>query len=290
MITEPGIYEMTSEQYHADPCQTPSLSAGMINDILLAPAKCWQNSRRLNPEYEDDKEGAERFTIGSVAHVLYLEPEKFDAKVIVIDAPDWRSKAAKETRDDARASGMTAILAHHMEKVQAARRAFQGNHFTNAAFQHGKTEQSMFWLHPTYKFWCRARPDFIANAGTHLNDFKATANANPEEFGRHAYGLGYHRRAAWYLEGFEAVTGKQPDHYWFCNQEVKAPYLSSIVELDMSALEAGRVENDRAAKLFIRCLERNDWYGYRHKDQPDKDLAFQVGLPAYAYMQIDGRD
>lgn len=288
MITEPCIITMESDAYHADPTPTPSLSAGMINDILLAPAKCRENSRRLNPAYvEEDDAG--RFTIGSVSHVIFLEPHEFNAKVVVVDAADWRSKLAREAREDAKAHGMTAILTHQMARVHAAREAFLANRFVAGAFADGRTEQSMFWLHPTLKIWCRARPDFIHNGGLHLNDYKATANANPEEFGRHAWNMGYHRRAAWYLEGYECVTGKRPEHYWFVNQEVKAPYLTSVVELDMSALEAGRIENEHAARIFTRCLERNDWYGYRHKNATDRDLAFQVGLPNYAYTQIDGR-
>ena len=101
--------------------------------------------------------------------------------------------------------------------------------------------------------------------------------------------MNYHRRAAWYLEGYRILFGERLSHYWFINQEIKPPYLPSVVELDMSALEAGHVENERAAKIFNACLTHGDWYGYRHKNEPSRDLAFQVGLPTYAYLQIDGR-
>lgn len=289
MITEPGMYDIPAEEYHADPCAQPSLSAGMINQLLLAPKKCWHASSRLNPNWEEPA-GVEKFTIGTVTHIIHLEPHEFERKVIVVDAADWRGKAAKEIRTDAKKNGMTAILAHQMEAVKEARAAFMENKFTRDAWKNGKTEQSLFWLHPTLNIWCRARPDFIHDSRSHLNDHKATADANPEKFGKHAYDLGYHRRAAWYLEGAEQVFGKRPDHYWFVNQEVKAPYLTSVVELDESALEAGWQENERAAKLFVKCLERNEWPGYRHRDQPDRDLAFKVGMPPWAYIQIDQRD
>ena len=61
-IDTPGVYEMDAETYHKDPCISPSLSSGMINDILEAPAKCFTNSRRLNPDWEEPP-GAERFSI-----------------------------------------------------------------------------------------------------------------------------------------------------------------------------------------------------------------------------------
>jgi hypothetical protein len=286
-ITEPGVYAIPAADYHRDPCPEPSLSAGMINDLLVAPALCFANSSRLNPEWEEEED--DKFTLGSVRHILFLEPELFAEKVAVCEFDNWRKKAAKEAKAEAKEQGRTPILAKHMEKVEAARAAFLAHPFTSRAFEGGRFEQSMFWRHPVYGFWCRARPDFTADSGTHLNDYKATASADPERFGKHAYDMGYHRRAAWYLDGYEILTGKRPDHYWFCNQEVKAPYLTSVVELDMQALEAGRVENDKAARLFAGCLQSGDWFGYRHPQDLTRDLAFTVGLPTYALMQIDGR-
>lgn len=288
MITQPGIYNLPAEEYHADPCPTPSLSAGMINDLLEAPAKCFQNSRRLNPDWQEDDK-PEKFTIGTVSHVMFLEPELFADKVVVLPFDDWRKKEAKEARETARKGGMVAILAKHMDQVAAARAAFLAHGFVREAFSNGQSERSFFWRHPLCGFWCRARPDFVADAGTHLNDYKTTTNANPEKFGRHAFSLGYHRRAAWYLEGAGIVLGKRPDHYWFVNQETKAPYLTSVIELDWTSLQAAQDENDHAAAIFARCLERGEWYGYRDQDHLDTDRAFQVGIPPWAYAQIDER-
>jgi hypothetical protein len=289
IIDQPGVYDLSEEVYHRDPAITPSLSAGMIDLMLQAPKKCWYASSRLNPDRQAPEDEA-KFSIGKVTHIIHLEPAKLKEKVLVVDAADWRTKDARAARADAQKNGMTAILEHQMEAIHEARAAFQANEFVANAFKNGQTEQSLFWLHPTLRIWMRARPDFISNAHTHMNDHKATADANPENFGRHAFQMNYHRRAAHYLDGYEAVFGKRPDHYWFVNQETKPPYLTSIVELDESALEAGRIENERAARMFVRCLERNDWPGYRHRDQPDRDLAFKTGLPNWAYIQVDFRD
>lgn len=288
MINEAGIYDIASDTYHADPCPTPSLSAGMINDLLEAPAKCFENSRRLNPDYEE-VDTADKFTIGTVSHVIFLEPHLFDERVVIADFDDWRKNDAKALRKAAKEEGKTAILVKHMDQVRAARRAFMANKFVQGAFDDGQFEQSMFWRHPVYGFWCRARPDFFANSITHVNDYKATANANPDNFGRHAYNMGYHRRAAWYMEGMEAIFGRRPDHYWFVSQEIKSPYLTAVCELDWQALEAGQDENNHAAAIFAECMKSGDWPGYRDREHPTVDRAFRKGLPTYAYMQIDER-
>lgn len=288
LITEPGIYNIDADTYHSDPTPTPSLSAGMINDLMVAPAKCKENSRRLNPDWEEP-EGVEKFTIGLVAHVMFLEPHLFAEKVTICPYDDWRKNEAKDMKAAAKAAGKTPILSKHMDKVRAARSVFMSHGFTKAAFTGGKFEQSIFWKHPRHGFWCRARPDFIADSLAHLCDYKATANADPAQFGRHAYNMGYYRRAAWYLDGTEAVFGKKPDHYWFCNQETKKPYLPAVVELDWGALEDGRAENEHAANIFARCLAKNDWYGYRHFNALDRDRAFIVSLPPWSMMEIDRR-
>ncbi|MCB8880079.1 PD-(D/E)XK nuclease-like domain-containing protein [Acidisoma cellulosilytica] len=288
-ISIPGVYEMDAETYHADPCETPSLSAGMINEIIKAPKLCWHNSPRLNPDWEEP-DGQEKFSIGTVAHVIFLEPDLFSQKVAVLEYDDYRKNEAKMSRDNALAIGKTPILAKHMDKIEAARDAFMANEFTRQAFSNGRTEMAMFWKHPLWGFWCRARPDFIADSGRHLNDYKATSSADPEKFGKHAFDMGYHRRAAWYLEGATILLGKKPEHYWFANQEPKAPYLTSIVELDEQALDAGQYENTLAGEIFEQCLRTGDWYGYRHNTDRTRDLAFRVGLPTWAHIQIETRN
>ena len=93
MITSPGCYDLPEEEYHRDPCPTPSLSAGMIDQMLIAPKKCWYASSRLNPNWEAPDDDA-KFSIGIVTHIIHLEPELFDKKVLVVDAADWRTKDA----------------------------------------------------------------------------------------------------------------------------------------------------------------------------------------------------
>jgi len=292
VISEPGVYDLPSDLYHSDPCDTPSLSAGMINELLKAPAKCMLNSKRLNPNWEEP-EKQEKFSIGSVAHIIFLEPHLFEEKVCVVRAytkdgkpsDTWATQDAKDQAAAARRLGQTPILAKDMETVLAARAAFQANSFIRTAFDGGTFEQSMFWRHPRYGFWCRARPDFIKDGWRHLNDYKATANADPEEFGRHAFNMGYHRRAAWYLEGAEEITGARPDHYWFVNQETKAPYLPAVVELDEESINIGREENEKAAEIFSKCLASGEWYGYRDPQTRDRDTAFRRRLPNWAFMR-----
>lgn len=298
MITEPGIYDLPHDIYHQDPTPEPSLSAGMIGALLSAPAKCREESPRLNPEYERSDAEESKFSIGSVSHIMALEPHLFEQRVCVVRAftkdgkpsDSWATQDAKDQRAAAVRAGKVPILAKNMDKVLRARDALAANAFVRRAFEGGQFEKSMFWKHPQYGFWCRARPDFIADSLAHLCDYKATGNADPADFGAHAARMGYHRRAAWYLEGMAILGGTRPDHYWFINQETKSPFLPSVVELDMNSIEAGQFENDRAAHIFAHCLESGEWYGYRNQADITTDTAFRVSLPPWAHMRADERN
>ena len=284
MITDPIICDMDADEYHRDPTDTPSLSAGMIDDLLVAPALCFYRSRRLNPDWTEP-EGQERFSIGTVSHIMHLEPDRFESAVVVVDAADWRTKAAQEARKATVADGRTPILTHQMDRILAARAALLRHPIAASAFTGGRSEQSMFWRHPEHGFWCRARPDYMDDGGSYLADYKATANADPRRFDKHAADMGYHRRAAWYLDGARILIGTEPDHYWFVNQETSAPHLVSVCELDSEALEVGRIENAKACARFAKCLDTGEWWGYRHADNETQDLSFTVGLPSWKVYQ-----
>lgn len=112
MVNSPGVYKITSEEYHADLCPIPSLSRSTIKDLLFrSPAHAWFNHPRLNPDYKEQTE--EKFDKGTAAHSLLLEGSD---NIEVIDADDWRSKAAKDLREVARKEGKTPLLTHQYKE------------------------------------------------------------------------------------------------------------------------------------------------------------------------------
>jgi hypothetical protein len=101
--------------------------------------------------------------------------------------------------------------------------------------------------------------------------------------------LGYHARAAWYLDGAETVLGRAPEEYWFVIVEKEPPYLVSVITLDEQALHWGRLANRKACELFHRSAAANDWPGYRQPGQ-NRDRAFRIGLPPWAIYQLQDRE
>jgi hypothetical protein len=111
-IDKPGIYQISNEDYHADPCIVPSLSRGIIMDLLFkSPAHAYANHPRFTPQEPDNDT---KYSIGSVAHPLFLEGIN---NCVVIDADDWRKKETKEQRDLAYKEGKTPLLKNQYEEV-----------------------------------------------------------------------------------------------------------------------------------------------------------------------------
>jgi hypothetical protein len=111
----PGIYTMPESQYHADPCLRPSLSNSIIKVLTTkSPRHAWFAHPRLNPQHQRN-ESAE-FDVGRAGHAWLLEGRDI---CVVVDANDWRTKAAQAARDDAAQVGKVALLTRQYESLSA---------------------------------------------------------------------------------------------------------------------------------------------------------------------------
>lgn len=278
LIDKPGIYDLTIDEYVADPCAMPSISSHGLRMILNeCPAKYWWNSP-LNPQMPDVDKDAWR--IGRAAHVLLLEPELFRAQIHVMDeGVNFTTKAARAERDEAIEAGKTVIKHEQYEIIEAMRDALAAHPFAGAAFRNGKPEQSLVWQDNETGVWLRCRPDFLPNAIRHIPDYKTAASSKPEDFRKQAWNLGYHMQAALYLDGIEAVTGAEAKSFFFVVQEKQPPYVVTCIALDPISIEWGRVMNRKAIHIFADCLKSGRWPGYA-------DEVVEVELPHWAEAEL----
>lgn len=255
-ITQPGIYDLTNEQYHADPCDPMSLSASGAKQLIQdCPARFIYDRTHPRPVNRN-------FDIGTAAHLMALEPEKFDGAIRIVEEADWRKAAAREAAEQARADGLIPFLRKEVTALQEAREALWKEPLVRMALTGGEAEKSLFWQDEGTGMWCRIRPDYIPRGGKRLFDYKTAASAAPADFGKTIYRNGYHQQAAWYLDGYEAVTGSRPEEFWFIVQEKAAPYLVAFYRMDPLSIEMGRALNRKALGIFQWCLEHDEWPGY----------------------------
>lgn len=260
-----GIYTLTSDIYHADPAESPSLSCGITKIILKqSPRHAWLNHPKLNPNYVDDS--AAKFDLGTAAHSAFLEGIDI---VEVLDFPDWRTKAAKEAREAAREAGRIPMLVNQAEAVQgmqrAAREAFAScPYLSGRKFESGEPEQSVIWREGHEKTWCRVRPDWLSIDRDLIIDYKTTDIQNPDAWMRAIPANGYDVQADLYKRGVKAVTGKDPD-FVFLVQETSAPYMCYFVGMTPEYLEIGRHKVNKALRIWTQCLASGNWPGYPNR-------------------------
>lgn len=260
-IDQPGLYELPAAAYHADPCPLPSLSSSIARRLLaMSPRHAWWAHPRLNPQYEPEQ--AERFDLGTVAHAYLLEGK---TAFTIVDAPDWRSKAAQAARAAAQLEGKTAVLAERWADVLSMAKALrrqlerfedQPRPFAPA----GKAEQTLIWREDDV--WCRARLDWLHDDHRTIDDLKTGAvSANPDDWPRTMWNMGYDIQAAWYVRGLRALTGQEAT-FRFVIQENFAPFAAAVIGLGPDAMVLAEKKVLFAIDLWGRCLATGEWPAY----------------------------
>lgn len=258
----PGLYSLSAETYHADPCAVPSLSTSIAKLLVdRSPRHAWFAHPRLNPAHE--REERDIFDLGSVAHSRMLGDPK---PLAVIDAPDWRTKDAREARDAARAAGKLPILAANMERVDAmvtaVRAQLAGHAEASDAFTDGRPEQTLIWQERGV--WCRARLDWLPAGGRVFDDFKSTSGAaHPDAWGaRQFFDTGADLQAAFYRRGIRAVLGISDPVFRFVVAELDPPHALCVMQPGPDVLAIADRKVDVALDLWRHCLRHNRWPGY----------------------------
>jgi hypothetical protein len=262
LVLEAGVYDIPASVYHADPCPAPSLSSSIAQRICQSSAAhARQAHPRLNLDAAD--ENCDAYDMGTAAHAMLLEGT---AAVAVIDAKDWRTNAAKDARDKARADGLTPLLAARWLDLQAmmvAARLQLAQHRDggSAMFLNGEPERTLIWQEPS-GVWCRARLDWLRQTPLSVDDYKTTsASANPDSWSRSMFSSGWDLQAAWYLRGVQVLTGHVAT-FRFCVQETFPPYALSVISLGPDALLLAEKKCIYALDIWQRCLQSGDWTGY----------------------------
>jgi hypothetical protein len=283
-ITEPGVYDIPSDAYHADPVPGGSLSSSSARKLL--PPSCPARFR-WDLDHPDPTAGKNQFDIGHAAHRLVLGA---GAEFHVIDADDYRSKDARTQRDDARASGLTPLLAAEHDQAQAMATALRAHPLAGHLFDPaaGWPEVTLVWRDEPTGIMRRARVDWLPRhqPGRRLivPDYKTTHSADLDALTRAIQQFGYHQQAAWYLDGIRALGLCGPDGaaFLFVAQEKTPPYLVTVLELDDTALRIGDIKNRRALQVYRHCTETNHWPAYH-------DGIALLGLPPWA-IRDEGED
>jgi hypothetical protein len=263
-ITSPCIVDdMPMEIYHGDPCPAPALSNSIIKPLLAqSPYHAWLQHPRLNPNCTGDEDS--KFDLGTAAHALLLEGAD---RCRVIEADDYKTKAAREARDLARVDGFTPLLRAQYDaaKVMATRaREYLDRTEFAGILSRGKPEVSLFWN--DMGVWVKGRADFLTDDRRVILDYKSTG-LPPSKWQRAMLDHGYDTQSLLYQRGM-SVLGHTGVRFAFLVQEVCQPHACWLVEASESMRELANMKIARATRLWAECLKRNYWPSYPTTVQP----------------------
>lgn len=274
MIDQPGVYQMPADAYHTDPVMGGSLSSTGARKLL--PPSC---PALFEHELRNGQQHRVEFDVGAAAHAEVLG---VGAETVIIDASDWKAKAAREERDAAYAAGKTPLLRHQYDAVHAMAEAVWNHPIAGRLLEPGAghSEQVFVWRDPDTGVWCRAmldRHDDLPGIGPVIVDLKTTVSAEPVSVSGSVAKYGYYQQDPFYCDGYLELFGVEPA-FLFVFVEKTPPHLVTVCQLDPEAREWGRVRNRKARDVYRRCRETGRWPGYT-------DEIESITLPGWARHQ-----
>lgn len=297
VISNPGVYELTAEEYHSYAVTGDWFSNSDAKALLASCPAQFDYDRRNAVRKTSDA-----FDFGHVWHAVILgkgeayqvfEPKKLDGRT----GPGKEQKAAV---DAARAAGITPIYGDQFKLIEAMAEAVKDDPVPHALMTApGRQEVCLFWYQDikvsdphnalygqTVQVQRRAMIDHLPDMPddpretVRLVDGKTADHVKPDDdMRKKIYDYAYHRQAETYAAAVEALFNRDAEVV-FIFQSKKAPHLIVPVELDTPAMRVAAAENRQAMEIWAECVATGEWPGYT------KGVATS-GVPAWIERQYE---
>lgn len=254
---------MSAAEYHADPCETPSLSSSIAKTLITRSAeRAYLEHPKLGGQKRESTKSMDR---GDVIHSLILGQP---LNVELLPFENYRKKEAQAERDAAIDAGKTPVLVHEMQDYRrtAAQVSIQLNNYSIRL--DGQSEGSILWQDVTddgETVQCRSRIDHVfADGHLWLYDLKTTADASPKACTKTILNFGYDLQAAAYCRAVERSAREWQGRikFMFLFVEDDAPYPVTPILLDGAFAAIGLSKWRRAVNRWATCLRENNWPPY----------------------------
>ncbi len=248
-VTVPGMYPELSSIYHGTRhTPTRALSYSGIKVLLNETPLDFITPKKRKSDDMD---------FGTIVHKLALGK---GASFEVSPFDDYRTKAAREWRDDCIANGAIPIKAEQFSDAQVMATIIQDR---IARALHGanyETEVPFFWQEGDT--WFSAMADVWCAELKTVIDPKTTGNIH--NFQRDIGNFGYHIQSTLYRRGLGKIFPQDDGRHQFriLSIATQPPYLSRLIDIS-EAWRAGAARDiARAIAIFEQCERTGIWPGY----------------------------
>lgn len=297
-----GIHHLLDEHVYRN---DPAIAISDLKEMNHSPMHFW--SKKFGG-YRAEKTEAQE--IGTLTHLSVLEPEQYYKRTVLkpSDAPRKPTEAqrnAKKPSDETIAAikwwdewnaanaGKTELTQEERDQIWGITQGVLSNQDAASLLNNALKEVAMFKTIEVdgVPIRIKGKADIICGPKHPkvIADLKTVDRgyANPDDFGYSVRKWGYHQQAAWYIDLYNSLTAaddpfttesekvvKKTD-WVFIVAEKLPPYAVITLELDRSAIEAGRAINKSHLAVLAECFKTNIW------EHPMVGIRGRVTLPEW---------
>lgn len=284
------LLTLSDADYFADNVlpDTPTLSQSIAKLLVdQSPLHAWAAHPRLGNCA--DRDSTKALDDGTLMHHMLLGTG--EGSVVLIDADNFRTKAAQEARDLAIAAGKLPVLAHQHAALTAGVRMMR-DRMADAGvdmdlFDAAQSEAGILWYEDGVA--CRGRMDKLHVERRTIFDVKKSRSAHPLACARHMLAYGYDIQWAAYTSGLDQLTealGHVDMQFIFI--EDKAPYAVTVGRPDGIMRELGSKKWKKAVAMWKDCLASGKWPGYATSTVNLEAPAWAISQQMVAEMEDEG--
>lgn len=217
---------------------------------------------------------------GTMLDCLVTTPDEIDSIVAIHEFPNFRTKEAKEWRDEQVENGLIVMREEEMDDVRKAAERMMANR--DAAEIIGRSGKQVVLLSQLEGVNFKGLVDLAPVDRPYLADIKTTGKWSHREFEKTIGNLGYHVQAAVYLALWNKVyPDDKRDRFRLIWQQSFAPYEVTVTELPAVDLTCGEEFAGHLLSRLIVAAKRN-WWPNLHGDK-----VVMCGAPAYSHFEME---
>jgi hypothetical protein len=252
------LLNCSNAEYLRDPCAVPSLNATTAKVLLdRSPMHAWLQHPRLGNQPREPSKAQDE---GQLIHTLLLGT---GVDVEIINADNFRTKAAQQARDEAIEAGRLPVLADKYAAALAGVTQIKAHLAQFGIELDGASEYGVEWTEPgDYgDVVCRTRLDHVYHDKCLILEIKKADSAHPLAAARAVESYRYHLQMAAEVRAFQALQ-EGPIDFLLVFVECEPPYAVLPARLNGQYAEIGKNQWLAAVRIWERCLRENHWPGY----------------------------
>lgn len=264
----PGWYPgVPDEVYHS----ANGISSTALRKVLKSPAH-YKASLETTVEPSDD------MRLGTLTHLVVLQPDLLCERVSVLpnDAPKRPTaiqRAAKKPSQKAldavawwddftqKSEGKMVFGQGELDTANAMADSIRKHSIASMAFGSGQSEVSCWHEDEETGEMLKARFDYLRDGAKAIVDLKTCRDASEDGFSRHAYNMGYHIQAAYYLDLCQKYDVSRNSFVFVCVEKTP-PYAVNVFTVSEASLALGRKKYRQALNTFALCKKTDSWPAY----------------------------